>query len=120
MFAFALSAKVHLPFVQMAAWTVMAANYAELMPVEQAVRRAVAGDEFCGGCLYVRSAEHARATSDALMAKSFAEGDPAAAPPVLAPALVIVPAGPGRDFPRLNPEFAPSRCDVPETPPPRV
>lgn len=119
-FTFALSAKVHLPFVQLAAWTVMAANYAELMPVDQAIHRAVSGDEFCGGCLYVRSAEHARAASDALVAKSFADGDPAAAPPVTATALVAVPPGSDRGFPRPNAESAPSRCDVPETPPPRA
>lgn len=119
MFSFACSAKLHLPFVQLTAWSVMAANYAEIMPANEAVRLAVTGKELCGGCRYVRSADHARQTQDAILAKSLSaeqppalDARPADLPPPPAPRLI--------GLRHLVARSALARRDPPELSPPRA
>lgn len=117
--AFALGAKLHLPVVQLAAWTTMAAGYAEVMPLEEAVRAAVAGEELCGGCRFVRSAEHAKQAGDALLAKAL--GASADLLPAPEPDAFLIPAAaaPARHaYP--DDEHAGRRHGAPEPPPPRA
>lgn len=118
-FAFAGAARLHLPVVQLAAWTVMAANYAEMMPADEAILRAVGGEELCGACRYVRSADHARQTRDALVSQSLSAEQPPALdarpddlPTPPAPRLIGVR--------RLVPLRGVARRDPPEHGPPRL
>lgn len=118
--AFAVGAKLHLPFVQTAGWARMTANYAAMMPVRDALETALSGRELCGVCEYIRDANHARQTTDALVGKSLG----AAESPALAPGLdgISMDAPEIETGARLIPEdlFAEARFGRPETPPPRA
>lgn len=118
--AFAVGAKLHLPLVQTAGWARMTANYAAMMPVRDALETALSGRELCGACQYIRNAEHAKQTTDALLGKSLGSSQTPAPEPDL--------AGISMTPPEMNPEarlipedcFAEARFGRPETPPPRA
>ena len=119
MLAFVLGAKLHLPLVQAAGWMNMTANYARIMPLEDAVATAVSGRELCGVCEYVRNAEHARQATDALFAHAASADilapmpDDASLAPRFAEEPPAAPVAPS-DL------FAEARKELPETPPPRA
>ena len=116
--AFAVGAKLHLPIVQAAGWARMTANYAALMPVGEALETALSGRELCAVCEYVRSAENARQTTDALVAKSLASADV----PALVPdhfTVILKDTGDRPAWAAPENRFGEPRRGLPETPPPR-
>lgn len=117
-FTFALGARLHLPFVQLAAWVSMTASYAEAMPVGDALRLAISGEELCGGCRFVRDAEHAKQTGEALLAKALGAATPLVTPD-FAPVRVVPPALTA-GFAHPEDEYAGRLWGAPEPPPPRV
>jgi len=119
MLAFAFGAKIHLPIVQIAGWAGMTANYARLMPLDEAVETAISGRELCGVCDYVRNAEHTKRATDAVFAQSVATV-------LLAPLpgrgtiAVVVPESERASWHRPANRFAASRDGLPEPPPPKA
>jgi hypothetical protein len=118
--AFAVGAKLHLPFVQTAGWARMTANYAALMPVRDALETALSGRELCGVCSYVRDAQNAKQTTDALVGKSLGAAESPALAPVLVGILIEAPEIKTDARPIPEDLFAEARFGRPETPPPRA
>ncbi len=120
LFAVAVGAKLHLPFIQTAGWVRMTANYAVMMPMGDALETALSGRELCGVCEYIRDANHANQTTDALVGKSLGSPEaPALAPEPEGLSVALPPHAPEARW-RAENRFAEARFGRPETPPPRA